>query len=114
MPEFIETDCTITGPNGQTATAGGASLVNCSDGLVRGVVYAKANSDGWHRGQVTDWHGNVIAHATFSGVYRGGFGAKMRTVRFIVDGVTFSGRYGCDWSNAVKVKSVGRATLPTR
>lgn len=32
MPEFIETDCTITGPNGQTATAGGASLVNCSDG----------------------------------------------------------------------------------
>jgi hypothetical protein len=29
----------------------------------------------------------------------------MRTVRFTADGVDYVGRYGCDWAQAVRVRS---------
>lgn len=116
MSTFVETNCVIE-HEGQTFESGGAWLCDCTDGYRRGVVYAKPDkmNHDWREamqftasGVVTDWHGNVLAKATFGPVYRGGFGAKMRSVRFTVDGVTYTGRYGCDWAQAVRVRSTKR------
>ena len=81
-------------------------MCDCTDGYRRGVVYARPSS-----GIVTDWHGRVIASATFGRPYRGGFGARMRSVRFTVDGVTYTGRYGCDWAQAVRVRSTTKVSV---
>lgn len=121
MATFIEEDCTVT-HEGRSFTAGGAWLCDCTDGYRRGVVYTKPADPIQakpgditgpapsypRRGIVTDWHGNKIADASFGHPYRGGFGAKMRTVRFTVDGVEYAGRYGCDWRDAVRVRSTKR------
>ena len=118
MSTFVEQSCVIE-HNGQQFESGGAWLCDCSDGYRRGVVYAKVDEytetalaaysrfavSYPRRGIVTDWHGNKIADALYGRPYRGGFGAKMRTVSFVLDGVTYTGRYGCDWSEAVRVRS---------
>lgn len=116
MNANIETGCKIE-HEGRTFKAGGAWLCDCTDGYRRGVVYAKPQGpilsslgtpiiNTWNeRGIVTDWHGNKIADAYFGHPYRGGFGARMRSVRFTIDGVTYAGRYGFDWSQAVRVRS---------
>ena len=108
---FVEQDCTFQ-HEGQQFTNGGAWLADCSDGYRRGVVYAKPDGkrgmygyEMMNSGIVTDWHGNLIAKATFGQVYRGGFGAKMRSVYFVLDGIAYAGRYGCDWADAVRVRS---------
>lgn len=106
---FVETGCVIT-HEGQSFESGGAFLCDCTDGYRRGVVYAKPNDDVLFknqgcRGVVTDWHGNKVADAILGPVYRGGFGARMRAVSFTLDGVTYMGRYGCDWADAVRVRS---------
>lgn len=113
---FIETDCKIE-HEGRTFEAGGAWLCDCTDGYRRGVVYVKPAEpiqtpiNGVYspsyprRGIVTDWHGNKLADASISMPFRGGFGARMRSVRFTIDGVTYTGRYGCDWASACRVKS---------
>lgn len=108
---FIEIDCVVEF-EGEVFESGGSWLSDCTDGYRRGVVYAKPHHDfagkvidGAHGGSVTDWHGRQLATASFGRVYVGSFGAKMRSVSFTVNGVRFSGRYGCDWADAVRVKS---------
>ena len=114
---FVEADCKIV-HEGREFESGGAWICDCSDGYRRGVVYAKPAEPSHvgefcrirpieypRRGIVTDWHGTKIADAVFGVPYRGGFGAKMRSVRFTLGGVTFTGRYGCDWASAVRVRS---------
>lgn len=115
---FVEQDCTIK-HEGQEFTSRVEWICDCSDGCRRGVVYAKPDkmNHNWREamhfsasGIVTDWHGNKIADAIFGHPFRGGFGAKMRTVRFTLDGVTYAGRYGCDWSQAVRVRSTRKVS----
>lgn len=102
MGTFVESDCTIE-HEGQKFESGGAWLCHCSDGIMRGVVYAKPVK-GSYSGTVTDWHGNHIANARFGPVYRGAF-CNMRAVSFVLDGKRFYGRYCPDWAEAVRVRS---------
>lgn len=66
----VETDCTITGPNGQTFESGGAVVTPdraiaylSSDPVpeITGMIDGKpfVTRDGW-RAPLTDWHGNQI------------------------------------------------------
>ena len=115
METLLERDCTIS-HEGREFASGGAWLAKCSDGYWRGVVYAKPADPiqtpirGQYapsyprRGIVTDWHGNKLADATFGATYRGNY-CKMRSVRFALDGVTFTGRYCPDTADAVRVRS---------
>jgi len=98
---FIESDCSIQ-HNGQSFTAGGAHICDCSDGYRRGVVYVRPEAK-----EVTDWHGNKLATANFGRVYQGNF-SRMQAVTFIHDGITFHGRYCPDWSQALRVRSTKR------
>ena len=114
---FIEQDCAIE-HNGHKFINGGSFLLACSDGYRRGIVYVKEPSTDHHggffkdyrqnyragSGSVTTWHGEHIANAHFGIIYRGNF-CRMRSVRFTLDGVTYSGRYCPDWSQMVRVKS---------
>lgn len=95
---FVEEDCTIT-HEGRTFTAGGAWLADCPDGYRRGVVYANPGA-----GIVTDWHGNVIARASYGKPYQGPF-CTMQSVSFVVDGILYAGRWCPDWASAVNVRS---------
>ena len=116
MNTFIEQICVIE-LEGRHFESGGAWLLDCSDGYRRGVVYVKPNTGpiaDMRRfacpGIVTNWHGNKIADARFGSIYRGGFGARMRSVYFTLDGITYTGRYGCDWSQACRVKSTKKVS----
>lgn len=103
---FVEENCTIE-HEGKKFEAGGSWICDCSDGHRRGVVYAKPNKGsegGYSIGTVTTWHGEFIAIARFGKVYQGAF-CKMRTVRFEIGGVKYSGRYCPDWADAVRVRS---------
>ena len=103
---FVERDCKITHED-QSFESGGAYLLPCRDGKIRGIVY---HSD--VKNVVTDWHGNVIARASYTD-YRGNF-CKMRRVSFSlkIEGqrVNFIGDYCPDWVELVKVRS----TKPVR
>ena len=114
MPTFVEENCTIA-HDGKEFTAGGAFVLDCTDGYRRAVVYAKPDTH--HTmgcrsarepqaacpGIVTDWHGNKIASASFGPIYRGNL-CKMRSVSFTLDGVKFAGRYCPDWADCVRVR----------
>lgn len=99
MAMFVEENCVFE-HEGQRFEAVGAYFLDCSDGFCRGMVYACPS-----KGTVTTWRGVELAKATFGPIYRDGFGARMRSVRFVLEGVTYSGRYGCDWTDAVRVRS---------
>jgi len=113
---FVEENCTIE-HEGKTFEAGGSYLCNCSDGYVRGTVYAKkgdtmsdhSRAYGW--GKVTTWHGEEIAKCYFYPAYRNNMGAWIRPISFTVNGIAFKGRYGEDWKDCVNVKSTKKATL---
>ena len=98
MAGFIEENCVIE-HEGQQFESGGAWLCECTDGYWRGVVYAKPSA-----GVVTDWHGNMIAAASFGQTYQGNF-SKMRSVSFTWQGKRFTGRYCPDWADAIKVRA---------
>ena len=105
---FIETDCVVT-HDGQSFAAGGAWIADCTDGIRRGVVYAKPERDGHSSGAVTDWHGNFLAVAEYGPRFQGPF-CRMRCVSFTFDGVRYCGRYCPDWTNAVRVRSTKSLT----
>ena len=96
---FSEGDCTIT-LEGRNFTSGGAFLTPCSDGFMRGAVYAKP-------GIVTDWHGKEIAKARYGRIYQGNF-CRMQSVTFELDGLRYAGRFCPDWSELVRVRSTKR------
>jgi hypothetical protein len=129
MPEatFIEDDCTIE-HEGRTFKSGGSWLCDCSDGYRRGVVYVKPPKIGYDTthlrriiraggehprscyGFVTTWHGEQIAGAGFGPIYQGNF-CRMRAVTFTFEGVTFTGRYCPESSQAVRVKSTRKVPV---
>jgi hypothetical protein len=101
---FVEQNCTVK-HEGQSFMSGGAYLLNCMDGIARGIVHADPS-----KGIVTTWHGKQIARAAFGPVYRGNF-CRMQSVSFDFQGVRFTGRYCPDWASAVKVHSTKVARL---
>lgn len=97
MNTFIESNCTIE-HEGKIFEAGGAYLLDCTDGKKRGVVYC---SD---KRTVTTWHGDFIARLDTYTAYRGNF-CRMARITFTLDGKKYIGEYCPDWSEAVKVRS---------
>ncbi len=97
-PAFVEQDCKFE-VNGKNFEASGASLLPCSDGYWRGVVYVNVEDR-----KVTTWHGDRLARAEFGTIYQGNF-CKMQSVSFTYNGMHFHGRYCPDWSQAVRVKA---------
>lgn len=110
MAEFVEQACVVE-HEGQKFESSGAWLAKCSDGYMRGVVYAKPMGYKPYSptcgGIVTDWHGNKLADAVYGRQYQGNL-CKMRCVAFTVDGVKYAGRWCPDWADAVRVRSTKR------
>lgn len=114
---FIEENCTIE-HEGKQFTSGGAWLCDCSDGKRRGVVYVNPPMNGQYKscggamiacasrgwGNVTTWHGKLIAKAYFGERYQGTY-CRMQSVSFELNGVKYSGRYCPDTSGACRVTS---------
>jgi hypothetical protein len=94
----FETDCTIT-HEGQKFESGGAYLLPCTDGKVRGVVYVNRKA-----GTVITWHGETIARLDAYTEYRGNF-CKMARISFTHEGRKFVGDFCPDWADACKVRS---------
>ena len=95
---FIETDCKIE-HEGKSFESGGSFICECSDGYLRGIVYAKPENK-----TVVTWHGEVIAKAIFGRIYQGNF-CKMQSVSFDLNGKRFNGRYCPDWAQMVRVRA---------
>lgn len=97
-----ETHCPFTGPDGKVYTNRGAFI----DERVA-IVYMTNKDNGL---KATDWQGNVLAetvHVTSEWTEnRGQESYRMRAVRFTIDGMTYSGRYGYDWGQLVRAKRV--------
>lgn len=102
---FIEENCEIE-LQGQKFESGGAFIAYCTDGYMRGVVYAKPELRA-----VTTWHGKLIAEASFGRTYQGNF-CKMRSVLFEIDGIRFTGRYCPDWAQMIRVRSTKKVEKP--
>lgn len=59
------------------------------------------------RGTVTTWAGDVLGRITSRRFYRGGFGARMCSIRFTgIDGREWAGRYGYRSQECVNVRVV--------
>lgn len=99
---MIEQNCTFE-HEGRTYESGGAYLVDCPDGKMRGVVYVQCSDVPGHPHKVTTWHGDFIAYVALTD-YQGNF-CKMRRVSFTYKGRKFVGDYCPDWADAVKVRS---------
>lgn len=95
---FVEQDCKIT-HEGKEFESGGAYILPCTDGKLRGVVYVNTEKH-----IVTDWHGNFIAKIKYSSSYQGNF-CRMRSISFDWNGHHFTGRYCPDWAECCKVHS---------
>lgn len=95
---MLEKNCTIT-HEGKVYESGGAYILPCNDGKLRGVVYVRGNLK-----EVTDWHGNLIARLDTYRNYRGNF-CRMARITFTYDGRKMVGEYCPDWADACKVRS---------
>ena len=93
-----ETNCTIE-HNGQTFESGGAYILPCKDGKLRGVIYVSNDQR-----TVTTWHGEFIAKVDTVSRYRGNF-CKMTRITFTYEGRKMIGEYCADWADACKVRS---------
>lgn len=59
------------------------------------------------KGTVTTWRGEVLGAIVSRNVYRNNLGARIESVRVRGNnGATYSGRYGCDWSQLVRLRKV--------
>jgi hypothetical protein len=55
--------------------------------------------------KVTTWLGTVIGTIYHSRTYTDGLGHRMHAIRFRgTNGESYYGRYGCDWSQLVRVR----------
>jgi hypothetical protein len=86
---FIETNCTITGPNGNTFESGGAQITpdHC-------IAYVGAKLC-HNRYNLTDWHGNIIGKITITATWplrNCLYSDTMSQAIATVDGATYTGR----------------------
>jgi len=99
--QFAEVDCAFTF-QGKTFTNNGAIIAqNINTGKYEGLVYANTETN-----EVTSWDGSIKIPARFSKPYRHNFGGHFQHVWFTYNGINFHGKYGCDWSQLVRVKQV--------
>lgn len=105
---MIETDCTFAG-----IECGGAWLVECSDGRMRGVLYAAPKTS-----EVQDWHGVLRIPARFGNVWTSNMGDRRQSVYFTYEGRPFRGIWmmGSDivrctelWSPQARLKALYEA-----
>jgi len=95
---FVENECTVKFGD-KEYTSGGAYILPCTDGKMRGLVYVNHE-----KRTVTDWHSKHIANLDTVSDYRGNFCA-MRRITFTLDGRKFVGEYCPNCVDACKVRS---------
>jgi len=100
---FVERDCKVDF-NGQSFESGGAYILPCTDGKLRGMVYVNQK-----KSIVADWHGNEIARLDTFTKFRGNY-CQMVKITFTLSGVKFIGLYCDEWCEVCKVWS----TKPVR
>lgn len=108
---IVETDCTITGPDGQSFTAHGAIFDLDQGGCLYVGEPTGRNYLGYPGmyvpyGPLTDWHGNRVGTYWAISHYRNNLGAVITCIRARIEGREYHGRYGSDWSQLVNLKPV--------
>lgn len=104
---IVETDCTITGPQGQTFTANGAMFDLERGGCLYVSDYDDNDQADWRdpaNGPLTDWNGNRIGTWWRTNRYRNNIGARIDCIAATIQGREYYGRYGSDWSQLVNLR----------
>lgn len=106
---IVETDCTITGPNGNQFTASGAVFDLDNGGCLYVGSPTGKNYHGYPGmytpyGPLTDWHGNRVGTYWATNVYRNNLGATITCIAATIEGREYYGRYGSDWSQLVNLR----------
>lgn len=104
---FIETDCTITAPDGTEYTASGAfvddtnavaylGMDNIPEPVMMrsGTQYFRKGDIGtdWWSGTLTDWHGNKIGTYRPISTWWHGYCSRMYAITATINGRTYYGR----------------------
>jgi hypothetical protein len=97
--------CTITGPEGQTFTAGGAWLTDDAGVLyVADVSGIGPKSVLASRGELQTWHGQTVGTYYVTGRWDRWTKydrIRMAAIRATIDGKEYHGRFGYDWNQSV-------------
>lgn len=102
---YVETDCTITAPDGTPITAGGAVI---TPNFV--LCYVSGDGKGNTRGDLTTWHGEKIGTwrlvSSWKQIAPYGFAHwyTMRAISATIDGKDWHGRYNSDGGDLVKLR----------